>query len=52
MLARAWKEQEELKRKIKGKGDPKQVDVEAQAEHKRRHRPVEPSSFDPSARPK
>jgi hypothetical protein len=48
-LARAWKEQEELKRKIKGKPDPKPIDVspEAQAKRARRfHGRVE--SYDPS----
>lgn len=49
-LARAWKELEEIKRKIKGKADPKPVDTSAiAAQNRRRHRqgqnlsdPVEP----------
>ena len=35
-LARAWVEQEQIKRKIKGKADPKPFDVAALQESKRR----------------
>jgi hypothetical protein len=39
MLARAWKEQEEFKRRMRGLPDPKPVDVASiEAEKRRRHR--------------
>jgi hypothetical protein len=48
-LARAWKELEELKRKIKGKPDPKPIDVSPEAQAKRARRfHAEPQSYDPS----
>jgi len=47
-LARAWKELEELKRKIKGKPDPKPIDVSPEAQAKRARRfHAEPQDFDP-----
>ena len=46
MLARAWKEQEEIKRKIKGKADPKPVDMSPEAMAKRqRKRGGQPSDL-------
>lgn len=38
MLSRAWKEQEELKRRMRGLPDPKPYDVAAAQEEKRRQR--------------
>ena len=54
MLARAWKEQEEIKRKIKGKADPKPVDVSPEAKAKRARKLINVSAqagdADPSAK--
>jgi hypothetical protein len=49
MLSRAWKEQEELKRKMKLEPDPKAVDTEALAARRARRTAPAAMSFDPSA---